>query len=121
MSTTADIYIGDFAGGEFFAEIKSPLPNLDVAAESKKKMLYFLAMRAREGVSGVRAYLAFPYNPYLTRGQYNHSFTRQIMDLNKEVLMGEEFWNLLGGQGTTFSELLEILDEARSEISLLGP
>jgi hypothetical protein len=37
----ADLYVGDHEGGPLFMEIKSPMPNLDVCAESKKKVLLF--------------------------------------------------------------------------------
>ncbi len=47
-SVIADLHIGDFTGGPLFVELKTPLPNLDIAAESKRKLLYYLAIRARE-------------------------------------------------------------------------
>lgn len=45
---TADLFIGDFAEGPFFAEIKTPLPNLDIAAESKQKILTFIALHREQ-------------------------------------------------------------------------
>ena len=106
---TADLFIGDFTGGPFFAEIKSPLPNLDVAAESKKKLLTFIALHAGQNP---QAYLAFAYNPFITRGAYNHPFTRQIMDMEAEILMGEEFWDKIGSKGT-YGELLDVISEVK--------
>jgi hypothetical protein len=116
VMVTADLYIGDFRGGPFFAEIKTPLPNLDIAAESKQKLLTFIALH--QGQSP-QAFLAFPYNPFLTREAYNHPFTRQVMDLETEVLMGEEFWDKIGGEGT-YSEILEIIQEVKERTSLGG-
>jgi hypothetical protein len=104
------LYVGDFEGGPLFVELKSPLPNLDVAAESKRKMLYFLAMMNRQSVSGAKAFLGLTYNPYLTRANYSHSFTKQIMDMENEVLMGQELWDYLGGPGT-YRQLLDIIDQ----------
>jgi len=106
---TADIFIGDFTGGPFFAEIKSPLPNLDVAAESKKKLLTFLALFRGQNP---RAYLAFPYNPFLRREDYDHRFTKRIMDMERQVLIGNEFWDKIGGPGT-YDELMDIIDEVK--------
>ena len=114
-AVTADLYIGDFAGGPLFIELKTPLPNLDVAAESKRKMLYYLLIKHREGVRGAKAYLGLTYNPYLTRERYGHSFTKQIMDMDGQVLMGQEMWDLIGGQGT-FAELLAIIDDVHSSL-----
>jgi hypothetical protein len=104
----ADLFVGDYRPGPLFMEIKSPLPNIDVAAESKKKILLFeLMMKQRRG----RGYLAFAYNPYITRNAYAHSFTKTIMDMDKEVLMGSEMWDKLAGEGA-YEELLGVLSEA---------
>jgi hypothetical protein len=103
----ADLYVGDHADGPLFMEIKSPMPNIDVCAQSKKKILVFEEMKRKENGRG---YLAFAYNPYITREKYGHSFTKTVMDLKSEILMGEEMWNKLGGTGT-FDELLEIVSE----------
>jgi hypothetical protein len=40
----ADVFISDFGGGPFFAELKTPQPNLDICAESKSKILTFKAL-----------------------------------------------------------------------------
>ena len=88
-----------------------------MAAESKRKMLYFLAMMDRRGIAGAQAYLGFPYNPYLTRDKYGHSYTKQIMDMHAEVLIGEELWDFIGGSGT-YAELLTTIDEVRDSFPL---
>ena len=106
----ADIYVGDFEGGPLFVELKTPLPNLDIAAESKKKMLYFLAIMDRQNVAGAQAFLGLTYNPFVTRANYRHSFTSRIMDMENEVLIGSELWDYLGGEGA-YDELLEIVAE----------
>lgn len=113
ISIIADLFVRDFTPGPLFLEIKSPRPNLDVCAESKKKMLYFQAIFEWQRSE---AYLAFPYNPFVYREKYDHRFTKQIMDLDKEVLMGEEMWDKIGGVGT-YEELLEIAVEAKKAIS----
>ena len=102
----ADLYIWDFKPGPLFFEMKSPRPNLDICAESKKKILQFLAIFESKKAE---AFLALYYNPYYP-GEYKHPFTRRIMDLEKEVLIGQEMWNKIGGKGT-YEELLEIIDE----------
>ena len=114
-AVTADLYIGDFEGGPLFIELKTPLPNLDVAAESKRKMLYFLLLMDRMGVTGARAFLGLTYNPFLTRKNYRHSFTKQIMDMNNQVLMGQEMWDMIGGPDT-FKTLLEIIEDVHRNL-----
>lgn len=108
----ADLYIGDFRGGPFFAEIKTPVPNLDICAETKLKILTFETLLRRQNAKG---YLAFAYNPFITRDVYAHRFTKQIMDMQAEVLMADEFWDAIGGQGT-FANLLSIIDSVGNEI-----
>jgi hypothetical protein len=115
-SVIADLYIGDYTKGPLLIELKTPLPNLDIAAESKRKILYYLAIMNRKGVIGAQAFLGFTYNPFVTREKYKHSYTKQIMDMKREVLMGEEFWDYIGGPGT-FTELLNVIDEARKHIN----
>jgi uncharacterized protein YeeX (DUF496 family) len=106
----ADLFIGDFQPGPLFFEIKSPLPNLDVCAESKKKMLLFQAIFENKNP---QAFLALYYNPFYPK-KYAHAFTKRIMDLEEEVLIGENMWNKLGGKGT-YDELLSIIEEIRTE------
>jgi hypothetical protein len=108
----ADLFIGDFRPGPLFLEIKSPRPNLDVCAESKKKMLFFRSLLANKNPE---AFLAFPYNPFIYREKYAHPFTKKIMDIEKEVLIGDEMWNKLGGEGA-YEELLDIIEEVKEEI-----
>ena len=104
----ADLYVGDNATGPLFMEIKTPLPNIDICAESKKKILIFEEMKRNDHGRG---YLAFAYNPFVTRDKYAHSYTKTVMDLKEEVLMGEEMWDKLGGKGT-YDELINVVDKA---------
>lgn len=108
----ADLFVGDFIPGPLFLEMKSPRPNLDVCAETKRKILLFKALF--EG-KNPEAYMALYYNPYYPK-EYAHPFTRRIMDLNKEVLIGQAMWDKLGGKNT-YQELLEIIEEISSKLS----
>jgi hypothetical protein len=108
----ADLFVGDFKEGPLFLEIKSPLPNLDVCAESKKKMLLFRAFFENKNP---QAFFAFPYNPFVHKADYKHPFTKRIMDIDNEVLVGEEMWDKLGGKGA-YQELLKIIDEVKEEL-----
>ncbi len=116
-AVTADLYIEDFTDGPLFIELKSPLPNLDVAAESKRKILYYLAIKERSGVADAKAYLGLTYNPFITRKNYGHSYTKQIMDMDNQVLIGQELWDYIGGPGT-YNEILNAIDDVRQSIQL---
>jgi len=107
----ADLYIGDHEDGSLFMEIKAPLPNLDQCAESKRKMLLFLvANESRRAQS----FLGLTYNPYVERHLYKWSFTKRIMDMEKEVLIGKEMWDKLGGPGS-FEAILREIKKASDE------
>ena len=114
-SVTADIFIEDFDDGPLFIELKSPLPNLDIAAESKRKLLYYLTIMSRRGVSKSKAFLGLTYNPHITRDQYDHPFTKRIMDMDKQVLIGSELWDYIGGPGT-YASLLSLIEQVRQEL-----
>lgn len=108
----ADIFIEDHEDGPLFMEVKSPRPNLDVCAESKKKMLYFRSFFENENP---QAFIGFPYNPFVHRDKYEHNFVFRIFDFNAEVLLGEEMWDKLGGEGT-FAALLDLLEGLKEEV-----
>lgn len=118
-AVTADLFIGDFTNGPLFVELKTPLPNLDVASESKRKMLSYLLIMDRKRVNGAQAFLGLTYNPYITREKYAWSFTKQVMDMEHQVLMGEELWDMIGGPNT-YTELLHIIDDVYDNLPEIG-
>ena len=114
-AVTADLYIGDFPTGPLFIELKAPLPNLDISAESKRKILYFLTIIDRKGISGGKAFLGLTYNPYGTRERYAWSFTKRVMDMRSQVLIGDELWDMIGGPGT-YQEILSVLEDVHRHL-----
>jgi hypothetical protein len=95
-----DVYAQDVKSGKKFAfEIKAPLPNSDQSKVSKEKILKLHCMEPRQ-VDG--AYYALPYNPYGKRESYNWSFPARWFNMKEDdvVLIGDEFWEKIGGLGT---------------------
>lgn len=101
VDVVCDIFIPSARTGENYAfELKAPLPNSDQTKVSKEKMFKLLAMNEHPVKS---AYYALPYNPYGNkREDYKWSFPARWFDMihDKSVLIGEEYWNLIGGDGT---------------------
>lgn len=100
VSVTCDLYVDSRATGKKYAvELKGPLPNSDQTKVSKEKMFKLLAM---DGHPVDYAYYALPYNPYGRKADYQWSFPRRWFDMTADpcVLIGEEFWDLMGGEGT---------------------
>jgi hypothetical protein len=48
------------------------------------------------------AFFVLPYNPYGKKEDYNWSFPKRWFDMQNDpvVLIGNEFWDFLGGSGT---------------------
>ena len=58
------------------------------------------------------------YNPYgKSRSSYKWSMAKNYLPFEQSVLIGPEFWDMVGGSTTTYEELLLIYQEAGSEKS----
>jgi Type II restriction endonuclease, TdeIII len=113
VTVVCDIYMHSQSTGKRYAfELKGPLPNSDQTKVSKEKMLKLLAMSPGQ-VDG--AFYALPYNPYgVQKADYQWSFPKRWFDMCKDpcVLIGNEFWDFLGGAGT-YAQFIQ-------EVNLLG-
>lgn len=97
-----DVYVEDRRSEpykRYAFEIKAPLPNSDQSKVSKEKILKLYAM---EPLQIDEAYYALPYNPYGARESYAWSFPARWFNMreDKVVLIGDEFWEKVGGIGT---------------------
>lgn len=118
VQITADVYVGDFEPGPLLLEVKTPQPKKEDCVRSKRRLLIF---RGYYVGRDPQAYIAFYYNPYIERQKYNWWPALQILDINSEVLIGQEMWDYLGGP-STYGQILQIIEEIRQErpkISLL--
>ncbi|QTA81157.1 Restriction endonuclease type II [Desulfonema limicola] len=96
-------------GEEYYFEIKTVKPNIDVFEKSKTKLLEWIARRRIP----VNVYLAFPYNPYHPKPY--HRFTEVgMMNPPNDFLVGDEYWDFIGRKNT-FSDLLKTFDEVGKE------
>lgn len=110
----ADLYIETKSGEEWFFEIKSPKPNKGQCLEATGRLLQIQAI-THEKYPKTKAFYATAYNPYgVDKSTYRHSFVVNYMDLANEVLVGKEFWDLIGGKGT-YEEVLSIYQEVGKE------
>ena len=100
VSVICDVYAEDTTAKKRYAfELKAPLPNSDQTKVSKEKILKLYGM---EPLQVDEAYYALPYNPYGRRENYNWSFPARWFNMKQDevVLIGEEFWEKIGGLGT---------------------
>jgi len=99
-SVVCDIYIESKKTKKKYAfEVKAPLPNSDQTKVSKEKMFKLLAMNPKRIDA---AFYALAYNPYGKKEYDNWSFPIRWFDMinDESVLIGDEFWELIGGKGT---------------------
>ena len=92
-------------GAEYFFSIKTPKPNIDQTQEAKCDMLKLKASN-----NNFKTYFALPYNPSgATKTEYRHNPPFKIFDMinDEVVLIGQEYWDLLGGSGT-YERILDI-------------
>lgn len=107
----ADFYMKR-EGREYYFEVKTVKPNIDVFTKSKAKLLEWVARRR----SPVKVFLAFPYNPY--HPQPYERFTEQgVLDRGEEFLIGKEYWDFLGGE-STFEDLLIVFDDVGKRLKV---
>jgi len=101
VTVICDVYAEDRKNNRRYAfELKAPLPNSDQTKVSKEKILKLYAMEPRQVDA---AYYALPYNPYgVRREDYAWTFPARWFDMKKDevVLIGNDFWETIGGLGT---------------------
>jgi len=114
VTVICDVYAEDRTSGERYAfELKAPLPNSDQTKVSKEKLLKLYSMEPRQVDE---AYYALPYNPYGRRENYSWSFPARWFNMKEDevVLIGEEFWEKIGGLGT-YKAFIEAVNEIGQE------
>ena len=101
VTVVCDVYAQDKTNNKKYSfELKAPLPNSDQTKVSKEKILKLYSM---EPLQIDAAYYALPYNPYgRKREDYSWSFPARWFNMkeDKTVLIGNEFWEQIGGIGT---------------------
>lgn len=91
-------------GVEYFFEIKTVKPNIDVFTESKTKLLEWIARKRKP----IKAILAFPYNPYFPK-PYKRFTEQNLMQMGVDFWVEDDYWDFLSGKNT-FKDLLDIFD-----------
>lgn len=114
VTVMCDVFAKDTKSGKKFAfELKAPLPNSDQTKVSKEKILKLYSMDPVE-VDG--AFYALPYNPYGTKENYSWSFPARWFNMKEDtvVLIGDEFWEKIGGMGT-YTAFISAVNEMGKE------
>ena len=106
---------------EIFISIKTVKPNIDQTEIVKKDLLLLKAHNPK-----FHTYLGLYYNPGgPNKTDYNWSVPSKIFDMKHDecVLIGHEYWNLIGGEGT-YNSLLKIFkkvgNDTRAQLEKIG-
>lgn len=114
VTVICDVYAEDTKNNKRYTfELKAPLPNSDQTKVSKEKLLKLYSM---DPIQVDESYYALPYNPYGTRENYSWSFPARWFNMrqDKVVLIGEEFWEKIGGLGT-YTAFIDAVNEIGRE------
>lgn len=109
-----DLFVKTSDGQEYYFGISTVKLNKEGIEDKKNKLLRWMAIRMSQS-KNVKANFAvvFPYNPYYPK-KYDRFGTMITFD-RPQLLIQEEFWDLLGGKGT-FWELVKIFKEVGTEL-----
>lgn len=102
----------------FYAEMKSPMPNLNECERIRRDLLTVKFSDIWKERGGDHIYYAMTYNPYITRENYGWSPVKKMFNIDgTKLLIGKEFWDLIGGEGT-YSEILELANLTGTKINI---
>lgn len=104
----SDLYFERNGQRNFFS-IKTVKPNIDQTAEAKRDLL-----KLKVGDPNCNAYFGLYYNPYGDqRAEYSWTPPMRIFNFHYDfcVLIGKDYWDCLGGEGT-YEVILEIARDA---------
>jgi type II restriction enzyme len=110
-----DLFLVDAQGCEYYIDIKTAKPNINEFRGFKRSLLEWVGIRKSLGKDvAVKTLLAIPYNPYAPQ-PYDRWTGRGLFDYGKELLVGDQFWDFLGGGGT-YQELLQVFEEVGQNV-----
>ena len=110
VTVVCDVCAEDQTNNKYYAfELKASLPNSDQTKVSKEELLKLYSMDPPQIDA---AYYALPYNPYGRKEDYAWSFPARWFDMKTDhvVLIGNEFWDRIGGTGT-YQSFIDAINE----------
>jgi hypothetical protein len=114
-SVRSDLFVLRHDGSEMYFEMKTPEPNKGQCKQMKHDILLITALR-KDHIAA--AYASAAYNPDGDGKPYEYGYALQFLEIGRDMLVGREFWALIGDD-TTYDELLEISTEVGHRIKSL--
>ncbi len=116
-SVKVDLFLVSQSDEIFMFDLKTVKPNKGDFISYKRNMLEWLAVYFFQYPNAiVNTLISIPYNPYEPE-PYKRWTMKGMLDLKKEVMVADEFWNFLAGEGT-YDKLLDCFEQAGIELRL---
>jgi len=113
--TLVDLMVESKNNGFFFFDIKTAKPNAGGFKEFKRTLLEWVAVfLADNPKTKINTLIAIPYNPYEPE-KYNRWTMCGMLDIDKELMVADEFWDFLGGKNT-YNDLLSCFERVGIEL-----
>ena len=113
--TQVDVWLENHEGELFLFDLKTVKPNKSNFEKFKQTLLQWTAAElTRDPNAVVNTIIGFPYNPYEPE-PYKRWTLKGMLDLDREVLIAEELWDFLGGEGS-YADLLDAFEMAGIEL-----
>ena len=113
--TQVDVWLENHEGELFLFDLKTAKPNKSNFEKFKQTLLQWTAAElAKDPEVVVNTMIGIPYNPYEPK-PYERWTMKGMLDLDHEVLVAEELWDFLGGEGS-YADLLDAFEMAGIEL-----
>jgi len=114
-SVKVDLMVISHENEVFMFDLKTVKPNKGDFISYKRNMLEWLAVYFYQYSNAkANSLIAIPYNPY-EPAPYKRWTMKGMLDLKSEVLIANEFWDFLSGEGT-YNDLLDCFEIAGIEL-----
>ncbi len=112
-----DVWLEDADGNKYLIDLKTVKPNIEGFIGHKRKLLEWVAQELlRNPASKVHSMIGIPYNPYPYEPKpYNRWTMRGMFDLEAEVLVANDLWDFIGGEGA-YQDLLDCFEQVGIEL-----
>jgi hypothetical protein len=110
-----DIWLEDFNDHKYLIKLKSVKPSFVGLFEYKHKFLKWVAQEfCLNHESKIYPIIGIPYNPNYPK-PYGKWWMSGLFDTKVEVLVGNELWDFIGGNGA-YDDLLDCFEQAGIEL-----
>ena len=111
-----DLLLQDKKGKTYLFDIKTAKPNKSSFKDYKRTLLEWTAIYLRANPDAeIGSAIAIPYNPYGEKQPYDRWTINQNLDMKRDIMVGEDFWDFVGGKGT-YKKLLSSFKKVGKEL-----